>query len=326
MNKSAERGGGALWGAAGWTVGVLVLLVGMPLAAGGRLPERLATHWGASGGPDGSMPLWAAALFPALIWTVLAVGVGLGARHASGGPGGAVRGWAGAVLVSAGVFLIGVQASVVRANLDRTDWREADPVTGWVVGTIVAAVTVGLVAWLVGSRGRAVPDGAADGPRLDLPDGQQLAWLSRASNPWLHLTAALTGLIALAAAVAAAGGLTQLHWPLIAPFAIASILVLGCASVQAMVSEKGLKVSFGPLGWPARHWAVEDVESARAEDRTPAQVGGWGYRLSGLGTTVMLRSGECLVVRAKGKDFAVSVDDAARGAALLNSLGAERAG
>ncbi len=47
--------------------------------------------------------------------------------------------------------------------------------------------------------------------------------------------------------------------------------------------------------------------------------------MSGLGTTVMLRSGECLVVRTiKGKDFAVSVDDAERGAALLNSLIGQR--
>ena len=44
--------------------------------------------------------------------------------------------------------------------------------------------------------------------------------------------------------------------------------------------------------------------------------------MSGLGTTVMLRSGECLVIHSKGKDFAVSVDDAERGAALLNSLSA----
>jgi hypothetical protein len=49
-----------------------------------------------------------------------------------------------------------------------------------------------------------------------------------------------------------------------------------------------------------------------------------GYRVSGLGTTVMLRSGECLVVRTrdKGREFAVSVDDAERGAALLNALNA----
>ncbi|MFJ3965041.1 hypothetical protein [Streptomyces sp. NPDC090036] len=39
---------------------------------------------------------------------------------------------------------------------------------------------------------------------------------------------------------------------------------------------------------------------------------------------MMLRSGECLVVRAKGKDFAVGVDDAGRAAALLNTLAGAR--
>lgn len=39
----------------------------------------------------------------------------------------------------------------------------------------------------------------------------------------------------------------------------------------------------------------------------------------------MLRGGECLVIRpSKGREFAVSVDDAERGAALLNSLRASR--
>jgi len=326
VSERVERRSGAIWGVVGWTAGVLALLVGMPLAASGRLPERLATHWSSAGQPDGSMPLWAAAFFPALIWTLLAVGVGLAVRVTNGRPGVAVQGWASVTLLAGGAFLVGGQASVVRANLDRTDWRQAGSVTGWVVVTLVVAVTVGLVAWLASSRGLAAQGRSADGPHMELPADQRFVWFSRASNPWLHATAALTGVVALAAAAAALADLTAPPWALITPFALASVLVLGCASVQAMISEKGLKVSFGPLGWPARRWAVEDIESARAEDRSPAQVGGWGYRLSGLGTTVMLRGGECLVIRAKGKDFAVSVDDAERGAALLNSLGAKRSG
>ncbi|CAL9524561.1 hypothetical protein SUDANB140_03926 [Streptomyces sp. enrichment culture] len=96
--------------------------------------------------------------------------------------------------------------------------------------------------------------------------------------------------------------------------------------MQARVSERGLEVSFGPFGWPGRRWAPGDIDTARAEYRRPTEVGGWGYRVSGLGTTVMLRAGECLVVRPRGRrtDFAVSVDDAERGAALLNSLRGER--
>ncbi|KIF06627.1 hypothetical protein PL81_06480, partial [Streptomyces sp. RSD-27] len=105
--------------------------------------------------------------------------------------------------------------------------------------------------------------------------------------------------------------------------ALAALAVLVCSSVRARVTRRGLEVAFGPLGYPVRRWAAEDIESARAEERTPARAGGWGYRINGLGTTVMVRGGECLVVRAKGRDFAVSVDDAARGAALLNSLRAQ---
>lgn len=80
------------------------------------------------------------------------------------------------------------------------------------------------------------------------------------------------------------------------------------------------------LGRPVRRWQAAEIESARAENRTPAQAGGWGYRLGGLGTTVMLRGGECLVIRMRGKgeEFAVSMDDAERGAALLNALNAPR--
>lgn len=323
MNEYSGRGGGTTWWLAGWCAGILLLLVGMPLAASGRLPERLATHWSGAGEPDSSMPLWAAAVFPALIWAVLAAGVAFGLRRTGPESAGAIRGWAGITLAAGGVFLVGGQASVVRANLDRSDWREAGSVTGWVAATVVVAATAGAVAWLATRHGPTAPGRAADGPSMDIPEGQRLVWLSRTSNPWLQTTSAVTGLVALAAVVTAAAGLADLLPALIlmAPFALASLLVLGCASVQARVSEEGLKVSFGPLGWPARRWAVQDIESARVEERTPAQVGGWGYRLSGLGTTVMLRRGECLVIRAKGKDFALSVDDAERGAALLNSLG-----
>lgn len=310
-----------MWAAGGWIAGVLVLLVALPLAAGDRLPDRLATHWNAgSGEPDSSMPLWAATLLPALIWALLTAVVVLALWRTRGSSGGA-SGWAGATLGFSGVMLLGTQVAIVQANLDHAHWREADSVTGWVIATLLGAVAVGGAALLVGGRApAAVP--AATGPTMEIPAGQRFVWLSRASNPWLRATAAVTGVVAVAAVVAAAGGLVDSGGASLAvPFALASLLVLGCSSVQARVSEKGLEVGLGPWRWPARRWAAESLESARVETRTATQVGGWGYRLSGLGTTVMLRAGECLVIRTrKGKDFAVSVDDAERGAALLNSL------
>ncbi|MEU1003679.1 DUF1648 domain-containing protein [Streptomyces tibetensis] len=326
MTDRAGRRSAAAWGVTGWVLGILALLVALPLVAGSRLPDRLATHWDASSGkPDSSMPLWAASLFPALIWGVAAALVALMWWRARVTSSGGAGGWVGATLGSGGVMLLGGQASIVRANLDHADWREADSVTVSVVVTLVAAVGVGTAALLASRRTPAVvPTGG--GPTMEIPAGERFVWLSRTSNPWLHATAAVTGVVAMAAVVAGLGGLMGAEAALLAgPFALASVLVLGFASVQARVSERGLEVTFGPLSWPARRWAADAIASARVETRTPSQVGGWGYRLSGLGTTVMLRSGECLVIRThNGKDFAVSVDDAERGAALLNSLNAQR--
>ncbi|MFJ3881421.1 DUF1648 domain-containing protein [Streptomyces sp. NPDC090077] len=317
--------GAARWGTAVWTAGVAAVLAALPPAAGGRLPDRLATHWSGSA-PDGSMPLWAAALVPAAVWVVLAAAVVLGGRRA----GSSSASWVGASLSAGGVFLAGAQVSVVRANLDLADWRDARSTGAGMLVTAVAAGAAGALGWLAGRRAvmPAGPDRTGGGGEvMEIPAGERLVWLSRLSNPWLHLLGAVTGLVALAGALAAAGGLVGggVAWAWCTPFAFASLGLFAFASVQARVSEAGLEVAFGPLGRPARRWAAADIVSARVEDRRPAQVGGWGYRLGGLGTTVMLRSGPCLVVRPrKGAEFAVSIDDAARGAALLNALAERR--
>ncbi|WP_345596378.1 DUF1648 domain-containing protein [Streptomyces marokkonensis] len=313
-----------------WTVGVTAVLAGLPFVARERLPDRLATHWNLDGStPDGSMPLWAASVVPALIWLVTAAVVTVPMMRA--GP--AARPWVTATLLPTGIVLAGAQAAVVRSNLDRADWHQASQPTAWVVAALVLAPIAGVAAWLVVTRRTSAsadsttPGG--DAPALSLPKGRRLAWFSRAANPWLQLLAAVAGLVAAAALIALIVGLASpgTLWALFAGCAAVSLACALCSSVQARVSERGLEVSFGPFGWPARRWAPDDIDTARSEIREPAQVGGWGYRVSGLGTTVMLRAGECLVVRRRGSrtDFAVSVDDAERGAALLNALRTGRA-
>ncbi|GHI06317.1 DUF1648 domain-containing protein [Streptomyces cellostaticus] len=239
--------------------------------------------------------------------------------------------WTTAGLLTSGIAITGAQASIVRANLDRADWHKARQPTVWIVASLAIAMAAGVGGWLVSSRRRKnAPAAGRDDrePMVEIPEGQRLVWFSRATNLWFQLLAAATGLVAVTTLVAVVAGLagTGQLWALFAPFAFVSLALTACSSVQARVSERGLEVSFGPLGRPVRRWAPADIESARAEHRTPAQVGGWGYRLSGLGTTVMLRAGECLVVRIRGRrgEFAVSVDDAERGAALLNALTAPR--
>lgn len=323
MTDGEERKDGpspaARWGAAGAVVAVAALLVGLPWAAHGRLPDRLATHWSGGEAPDGSMPLWAATVFPAGLWLLVALAVSVRLRRSWTGP----RPWRAIVLAPTGAVLVGAQASVVRANLDRTDWHQArQPVWGIVLILILAAVAGVLARRFSVLAGTALP--ATSSPELDLPDSERLVWFSRAANPWLQLLSATGVLIAAGALVALVAGLASpvVVWPLCTVCGITALAGAAFSSVRAKVSEAGLEVAFGPLGWPARRWPTAAIESARAEHRLPSQVGGWGYRLSRLGTTVMLRAGDCLVVRPRGRrsDFAVSVDDAERGAALLNAL------
>ncbi|QNP71978.1 DUF1648 domain-containing protein [Streptomyces roseirectus] len=316
--RQAGNGRGGRWGVVAACAGVLALLVGLPVAARGRLPERVATHWNGSGEADGSMPLWAVAVFPAVIWVVVSVVALLVVRRAGAGSGA----WVGvrAGLPAVGLGLVGAQAAVVRANLDVDDWHRAGSTDGWVVAVVVLALVVGGLVWL--SRRTGAMPAAGSGPVMEIPAGQRVAWFSRVSSTAFQVAAAVLGFVALAAAAASLGGMTGpvLGTALAVAFGVASLLFLTLASVQVRVGESGLRVTLGPLGWPARRWSVADIESARVELRTPAQAGGWGYRIKEHGTTVMLRSGECLVVRTRGRDFAVSVDDAERGAALLNSL------
>ncbi|MFE2351438.1 DUF1648 domain-containing protein [Kitasatospora cineracea] len=324
MSEQENGGRGGLWWPTLWVAGSAVLTALLPLTVGDRLPDRLATHWRGSTA-NGSMPLWAACLVPALIWAVPGAAGLLALRRTDP----LLRVWTLAGLLSGGVLFLGLQTAAVRANLDRADWHGARLPLGWFLGALAAALLTGLAVRLLGGRGlSAAAPPAPAGPVLDLPEGERLAWFSRAANPALRVLAAVSGPPAAVALLGSATGLfgAEWGWPLATVLAVLCLAAASCCSVRVRVSDTGLEVALGPLGLPTRRWALAELESARVERRLPSQVGGWGYRLSGLGTTVMLRAGECLVVRirATGHDFAVSVDDAERGAALLNALRARQ--
>ncbi|SCF59923.1 hypothetical protein GA0115256_12054 [Streptomyces sp. DconLS] len=307
------------WALVGGAAAVAALVAGLPWLQRDRLPDRLATHWSGGPAPDGSMPLWSASLVPSAVWLVLALALSVRWGRSWTGP----RSWLPIALAPTGVVLVGAQISIVRANLDRADWHQARQPGWWIAVTLALAAAAGVLAWRLTVRATATAP-LAGTPELDLARDERLVWFSRTANPWLQSLSAVAGLVAVGAALGLVLGLAPAAtlWPVCAGCAVLALAGGVFSSVRAKVSEAGLEISFGPLGWPARRWTPDALESARAERRLPSQVGGWGYRLSGLGTTVMLRAGDCLVVRPRGRrsDFAVSVDDAERGAALLNAL------
>ncbi|WP_182897323.1 DUF1648 domain-containing protein [Microbispora sp. H10830] len=311
-----------LLAAAAWAVLVAAVLVAVPLAFAGRLPDPLATHWGPSGRPDGSMAFATFVLFTVVLWAVVA---GIGAAAAARGRAPvrrAPRAWFCAGLAWAGAFTVITQAFTIAANLDRGHWTRAAGLS-WQVAVVVAApIALGALGWLAGRRGPDVPSEPPQrGPLIDLDPGKRPVWVSTAAAPW----ATRLALVALATAVALAGaamsGLFGGGWGAVVPLALVGVVGLAVSSVSVRVVPEALTVSVGPLRWPSRRVRLDRVERAWVEERYPAQVGGWGYRGLPGRATIMIRGGECLVVRyTSGGRLAITVDDAETGAALLNAL------
>ncbi len=314
-----------------WGAFVTAVLVAVPLTLRGRLPDPLATHWERGGIPDGHMSFGASLLFILLIWGVTwLVLLGLAFRGTALSTRLGRAYWCG-VLFGWSVLVLGLQASTLSANLDVTDWRRAVlPV--WQVVTVTGCATVaGVLAGLLGRGGPDPRRNPSTPPAMRLRPGQRAVWVSRTTNPWLVglCVAALTGAVVLTV-LAATGALPgAARWTGLVVLVPLVVLGLGTSSIGVRIDADGLRVGFGPLGRPAWRVPVAEIESAWVETRSPMEVGGWGLRgLPGVGrTTLMLRGGECLVIRrATGAEFAISIDDAEHGAALLNAYVAETVG
>jgi hypothetical protein len=111
-----------------------------------RFPDPIAVHWGISGEPDGTLPLWLYAV--AMIGGMLLSWIGLiiGGRGAPNAP-----------LTSSVYFIIGLLAAinfqVVSFNLDATTWEEARDLDVLAfTGVLIVALLAGR-AWLVARRG-----------------------------------------------------------------------------------------------------------------------------------------------------------------------------
>ncbi|MFF3439713.1 DUF1648 domain-containing protein [Streptosporangium sp. NPDC002721] len=310
--------------AAGWIALVTAALIAAPLALRDRLPDPIATHWGANGAPDNSMPFVMALLFQAGLWALLAggawsaalTGASLLRRRSS-------RMGLGALLGGVGLFFLGLQVVTLVANLDAPDWERAAGL-GWSALLAVAGLVLG--GWLGALAARPGPDERPDPSavptrRLPLRPGQRAVWVSSVSSGPLGALGGSLLAVGLALAVLALIGGEGALWIPATIMPLVGLLVVAFSSVRVQVTEEGVVLFFGPFRLLRRHIAIERVERAWSEERFPAGVGGWGVRGLPGAATVMVRGGECLVLGyVSGGRLAVSIDDAENGAALLNTL------
>ncbi|SDI20912.1 hypothetical protein SAMN05421505_13837 [Sinosporangium album] len=310
-----------------WGVVVTAAVLTVPLSQRGRLPEPLATHWG-PGGVDGTASFTATLLVSALLWVIpWALLMGIAVVGPPTTRQGRATWWA--ALGGWGVLAAGITLLIVYSNLDVAQARDA-AMSWW---QPVAVVGGGFAAAaLAGFLGRGEPDPPQEAasstglPTVRLRPGRRTVWIGRTSNRWL---AAMSWAAVAPAAIlggGAAAGLLPAHLGWVG-LSLAPLAVIGSitSTVRVRIGDDGLTIGFGAFGWPRRHIPLDRVDSAWAEARSPADVGGWGLRGLPGASTIMLRGGQCLVARyTSGGRIAISVDDAERGAALLNALVMER--
>ncbi|KAB8192703.1 DUF1648 domain-containing protein [Nonomuraea phyllanthi] len=309
-----------------WGLAVTAVQIALPLSLRDRLPDPLATHWGTGGTANGSMSFTAYVAVQALVWAVpWLVALAMNERVRARRHGRMT--WWGAQF-GLGLFLPGLNVTTLLANLDAPDWTAAR-LPGWqVVAVVVAGFGVAALAGYLGRGGHddPAPPGRVP-PRLRLRAGQRTVWIGHVTNRTVSL---LTAVAVAALAVLGLLGLAGLApgeqaAALVPGLAIVLVVGLLTSSLSVQVGDGHVVVRLGPLGLPARRISLSRIESAWSETRYPSQVGGWGFRGLPGGTTIMLRGGECLVIGYRsGGRLAISVDDATRGASLINALITER--
>ncbi|MBH1933655.1 hypothetical protein I5Q34_04990 [Streptomyces sp. AV19] len=313
---------------------VLVVLFAYVLAAaavlaarlhlGDRIPDPMATHFTGSGADDFSgrgtfLPIAFGVLAGcAALFCVLTT---LGRQTPT-----QQRGLAAAGCATAGLLGHALTA-VLFANADAADVH-AVRFPGWqlAVALGVAALTGG-AGWLLcgkgapgtGRRGPAGPAGPVE--QLPLSEGESAAWTHDVGSRVLPLVGA--GTLVLAVVLGLLDG----------PLPAIVLLVLGVpltalTRARVTVDRRGVTVASSVVPRPRLTIPLERVvDASRRDVDAVREFGGWGYRAAAGASGLVLRSGEALSVRlTSGGEFVVTVDDAATGAALLNTLAARRAG
>lgn len=300
--------------------GVAIQLIVLP-----TLPNPVAIHWGFSGAPDGFGPVW---LTPVI---TVAIGFGVPALLAAGALGSMRRGDRGfAYRVLGGVALglaallsvLGTGSMVAQSGVE--DAAAGPTILLPLLTAFVAALGAGAIGWKIQPHEPWQPSAAIPTGALALAPGERAVWLQRVSiarSGAIILVATVVLMVVLTFVIVLLTADPLAIWIMIGITLFLLATVVTTLAFHVRVGDDGLSVN-SVVGWPGVHVPLADVESATVVDVKPmGEFGGWGMRWGPAGFGVVLRSGAGIQVRRRsGKTVTVTVDDAATGAALLNTL------
>lgn len=284
----------------------------LPILFWSRLPDPIAIHWGLDGRPDGSAPLIVDAvllsMMTALVTLLMAYSVGRADRS--------IARVMLALSHGLGALLVLLRWRIIERNLDVAVWTDAGTVTFLDIAVLFAlAVPLALVGWWLGGQHPELPRPVRQVVAQALPEDGRLGWTGRQSStfgrllgPALLVAGALTTAVRVAPETLVIG----------LSLAVAGLLLWWFTSIGVATGAAGLKVRFGPLGWPLIHVPLASIEAVEVEEVEPMAYGGWGYRLMPGVRAVVIRRGIGLRVRRRGQaDLVVTVDDAPTAAGVL---------
>lgn len=294
-----------------------------------HVPATIAVHWGASGQADGFGPAWTQIVLSVVVGFGLPLLFALiclpGLRRGDNGPTYRLMGTIASAMSALMAVLFAWTIVAQRGLEDAKDAPSVLPGMAWAFGI---AIVVGIVAWFL--QPKAAPRNVTSVPAsgITLVDGEQAVWFGTASmgrGATLVISGACVVLAGAALVVWFAGAPAGIGILIGVVALVVVALALMTSAFHVRVDASGLAVtSF--VGFPRFHVALSDIRSVDVSDVSPmGEFGGYGIRTTVGAFGVVLRRGSAITVtRASGRRFVVTVDDAARGGALLQAL-AQRA-
>ncbi len=286
--------------------------VALPLLAWSELPDPVAIHWGLDGRPDGSAPLIVDVVLMGVLTGLVALMPLIAVLRGD-------RATARTMLALAhgmGVFLAVLRWRTVELNRGIDVWTDAGSLTLLdVAGLLAVSAPFALLGWWLGGLHPEPPRLVREVVPQVLPPDGQLVWVGH--QGWGFMRWLGPGLVAaggLATTVRVAAETLILGGTLV----LVGVLLWGATSITVATGPAGLRVRFGPLGWPAIRVLLDAIEGIEVEDVEPMAYGGWGYRVLPGVRAVVIRRGVGIRVRRRDRpDLIVTVDDASTAAGVL---------
>ncbi|MFC7449453.1 DUF1648 domain-containing protein [Rhodococcus daqingensis] len=289
----------------------------------GELPDPVAVHFGPGGAADRFASLdsawWSPLVGPAFAAGLCLVLVLLTRRDLRAARVGA------AVGAGTGAFVAVLPVALMAPQRGLADAADA-ALGGW---WMALAAIAGLAAAAVGYATVPAPGPATasrppreDAPRIDLAEGEKVAWSGSASMPpWPAVVIGVVPAVVVTGLLAFGSGSVVLVLVVAAISAVLMALLL--APVRVTADAAGLAARTPITGRPLRIPLDEIAEADVVMVGVLNKFGGFGYRVGPGGTGLIVRPGPALrITRGDGSRLTVTVDGAEQAAAVLNALAA----